>query len=217
MRRWKFLLQPGWIALLVGVIIFAGACFWILSPWQFGRNAQRSAENNAIVAAEQTGPAPLRQLLPRAGEPPANLEWHEISVSGQYLPASELVARLRQVNDTPTDEILTPFRADDGTILLVDRGWVTVRNSEPTDYPATPAGHVTLVARVHQDEPDPHKAPLFQNGHNEIYSVNTTVATERTGLRFEPGYFALADGNQPGALGVLPLPQLDSGPFFSYA
>ena len=37
-----------------------------------------------------------------------------------------------------------------------------------------------------------------------------------TGLSVDPGYFTLVD-NQPGGLNVLPLPQIDSGPFLSYA
>lgn len=217
MRRLKFLLQPGWMALVIGVIIFAGACFWILSPWQFGRNSERTAQNDAISSAEQTGPAPLRQLLPATGEPPGHLEWREVTVSGRYLPADEQVARLRQVNGYPADEILTPFRADDGTILLIDRGWVSPFNGQVPVYPSAPTGHVTLTARLHPDESDPHRPPLYQNGHSEIYSIDTLVVTERTGLHFELGYFALADSNQPGVLGVLPLPQLDPGPFFSYA
>jgi cytochrome oxidase assembly protein ShyY1 len=215
-RRLRFLLRPGWLALVVGVIIFAGACFWILSPWQFGRNSERSGQNDAISSAESTGPVPLRQLLPAGGEPPSSLEWREVSVSGHYLPGDELVARLRQVNDDPADEILTPFRTDYGMVLLIDRGWVSPNNGQVPSYPAAPAGHVTLTARAHSDESDPHRAPLVQNGHSEVYSIDTTVATERTGLRFEPGYFALVDG-QPGVLGALPLPQLDPGPFLSYA
>jgi hypothetical protein len=35
-------------------------------------------------------------------------------------------------------------------------------------------------------------------------------------LSVDPGYFTLVD-NQPGVLNVLPLPQIDSGPFLSYA
>jgi cytochrome oxidase assembly protein ShyY1 len=42
------------------------------------------------------------------------------------------------------------------------------------------------------------------------------VVARSSGLTIRPGYFQL-DQNQPGVLGALPLPQLDSGPFFSYA
>ncbi len=216
MRRLGFLLRPGWIALVVGVIIFAGACFWILSPWQFGRNSERSALNSDIANAIDDPAVPLRQLLPAGVEPPRAQEWREVTMTGRYLPAGETVARLRQVNDQPADEILTPFTVDGGRTVLVDRGWVSPNNGQVPDYPAVPTGRVTLTARMHPEESDPHRPPLTEQGHREVYSINTTVVSDLTGLSVDPGYFTLVD-KQPGVLNVLPLPQIDSGPFLSYA
>ena len=198
------------------VIIFSGACFYILSPWQFGRNAQRSALNSEITNAENDTAVPLRQLLRVGQEPTAADNWREVVLSGHYLPADETVARLRQVNDDPADEILTPFRLDDGSIMLVDRGWVSPNNGQVPSYAPAPTGHVTLTARMHPEESDAHRAPLTEQGHREVYSINTQTVSERTGIHVEPGYFTLVD-SQPGVLNVLPLPQVDSGPFLSYA
>lgn len=204
------------MALVFAVIIFACACFYILSPWQFGRNAQRSALNSEITNAVNDPSVPLRQLLRVGQEPPAGYNWREVTMSGRYLPADETVARLRQVNDQAAYEILTPFRLDDGSIMLVDRGWVAPVNGQVPNYAPAPAGHVTLTARMHPEESDAHKAPLTEQGHREVYSINTGVVSQRTGVHVEPGYFTLVD-NQPGVLNVLPLPQVDSGPFLSYA
>jgi cytochrome oxidase assembly protein ShyY1 len=212
----SFLLRPGWIALVVGVIVFSGACFYILSPWQFGRNSERSAQNAEITNAVNDPAVPLRRLLSVGQEPPASYDWREVTMSGRYLPADEVVARLRQVNDQAAYEILTPFRLDDGSIMLVDRGWVSPNNGMVPSYAPAPTGHVTLTARMHPEESNPHKAPLTEQGHREVYSINTGVVSSRTGVHVEPGYFTLVD-NQPGVLNVLPLPQVDSGPFLSYA
>lgn len=216
MRRLRFLLRPGWLALVVGVIIFAGACFWVLSPWQFGRNTQRSALNDDITNAINDPAVPLRQLLPAGARPPSAQEWREVTMSGRYLPSDETVARLRQVNDDPAYEILTPFRLDSGRIMLVDRGWVSPNNGQVPAYAPAPSGHVTLTARMHPEESDPHRPPLTEQGHREVYSINTHVVSTITGVDVDPGYFTLVDG-QPGVLNVLPLPQIDSGPFLSYA
>jgi cytochrome oxidase assembly protein ShyY1 len=215
-RRLSFLLRPGWIALVIVVIIFAGACFRILSPWQFGRNAERSAQNGEISTAVDDDAVPLRQLLPVGVEPSASNDWREVTLSGNYLPGGETVARLRQVNDQAAYEILTPFRTDGGRIMLVDRGWVSPNNGQVPSYAAAPTRHVTLTARMHPEESNPHRPPLTEQGHREVYSVNTTVVSNITGLHVDPGYFTLVD-NQPGVLNVLPLPQVDSGPFLSYA
>lgn len=201
---------------MVGVIIFSGACFWFLSPWQFGRNAERSAQNSEITAAVNSPAVPLRRLVPVGTEPSAKDTWREVTMSGRYVRSGETVARLRQVQDQPAYEILTPLRTDDGRVVLVDRGWVSPNNGRLPAYPAAPAGHVTLTARAHPEESNPHRALLTERGHREVYSINTTVVSDITGLPVDPGYFALV-GGQPGVLGVLPLPPIDSGPFLSYA
>ncbi|HEY0805813.1 MAG TPA: SURF1 family cytochrome oxidase biogenesis protein, partial [Pseudonocardiaceae bacterium] len=155
MRRLGFLLRPGWIALVVGVIIFAGACFWVLSPWQFGRNTERSAQNNDVTNAVHDPAVPLRTLLPAGVEPRASQNWREVTMAGRFLPGDETVARLRQVSDQPADDVLTPFRLNSGRIMLVDRGWVSPNNGQVPNYPAAPTGHLTITARMHPEESDP--------------------------------------------------------------
>lgn len=215
-RRLSFLLRPGWIALVVGVIIFSGACFWILSPWQFGRNAERSAQNSEIINATTDSPVPLRQLLAIGQEPTAQDDWREVVLSGHFIDSGETVARLRQVLDQAAYEVLTPFQLDSGPIMLVDRGWVSPNNGMVPAYPPAPTRHLTITARMHPEETNPHRALLVEQGHREVYAINTTVVSNITGLHIEPGYFALV-GGQPGLLQELPIPQIDSGPFLSYA
>jgi cytochrome oxidase assembly protein ShyY1 len=159
---------------------------------------------------------PLRQLVPVGIEPAARDDWREVTLSGSFQPTGETVARLRQVQDQPAYEILTPFRTDDGRIMLVDRGWVSPNNGQVPAYAPAPTGHFTLTARLHPEESNPHRPPLTEQGHREVYSINTTVVSNVTGLSVDPGYFTLVSG-QPGVLNELPLPQVDSGPFLSYA
>jgi cytochrome oxidase assembly protein ShyY1 len=46
--------------------------------------------------------------------------------------------------------------------------------------------------------------------------VDSKVVARATGLAIAPGYLQL-EKDAPGVLGPLPLPELDSGPFLSYA
>ncbi len=198
------------------MIVFSGACFWILSPWQFGRNSERSAQNGEVTTAASAPAVPLRQLVSPGTEPAATDDWREVTMTGRFLPADETVARLRQVLDQAAYEILTPFRLDDGTIMLVDRGWVSPNNGQVPSYAPAPTRHLTITARMHPEESNPHRPPLTEQGHREVYSINTTVVSNITGVHVEPGYFTLVAG-QPGVLQELPLPAVDSGPFLSYA
>jgi cytochrome oxidase assembly protein ShyY1 len=209
--------------MVVGVLIFAGACFWILSPWQFGRNREQQTAINAISEAQTKAPVPLNAYLPHNAEPTAKQEWFEVTVTGHFLRAEDIVVLLREIDScsdcdpSPAFEILTPFRLDNGTNVLVDRGYVAPGNFDQVpNYAAAPAGNFTLTARVHPDEPVSGHKSIVQAGHREVYEINATVVGKATGLTFRPGSFALISG-QPGALGIAALPDLDPGPFLSYA
>jgi cytochrome oxidase assembly protein ShyY1 len=216
----RFLLRPGWLALTAVVFAFAICCFTLLSPWQFSRNSEREAQNNALEASFTAEPVPLNQLLP-AGVSPADREWHRVALAGSYLADKEVVARLRTVQGEAAFEVLTPFRTTDGQDVLVDRGYVRLDDkSGVLPYAPPPAGTVQLTARVRQDETDPKNRDAFADastgGRLQSYVVDSRVVARSANLGLRPGYFQL-DVDQPGVLGALPLPQTDSGPFLSYA
>jgi cytochrome oxidase assembly protein ShyY1 len=213
--RWKFLLKPGWLALTLVVFIFAGVCYTLLAPWQFDRDAERDARNAALAESFDATPRPLADVPVGPGT-----EWNRVSVTGTYLPEGEVIARLRTVLGEPAFEVLTPLRTDSGQVVLIDRGYV--RPDERTrvpDYTAPPTGRVELVGRLRLNESDRGReafADESTQGRLHSYSVNSEVVGRATGLDIRPGYVQLDEG-QPGVLGALPLPQLEAGPFFSYA
>jgi hypothetical protein len=69
---------------------------------------------------------------------------------------------------------------------------------------------------VHPDEPISGRKSLIQSGHHEVYDINAKVVAKSVGVVMRTGSFALVP-YQPGGLGIAALPQLDSGPFLSYA
>ncbi|GAA0604293.1 hypothetical protein GCM10010174_21030 [Kutzneria viridogrisea] len=217
MVRFRFLFQPGWVALTLVVFVFAGSCYAVLAPWQFGRNSDQEAQNSALQNSFSSSAVPLEQLVPAGGEPAGKIEWRLVSLTGGYLPEGEAVARLRTVQGKPASEVLTPFRLRDGRIVLVDRGYQELQpGKEIPDYPAAPGGEVTLVARVRADEPLDSRAPILTASRPQVYQVSAVAVVQTSKLTITPGYFQL-EPNQPGVVNALPLPQLDSGPFFSYA
>ena len=61
-RRLAFLASRGWIGIILAVLAFSAACFFILAPWQFSRNAERTAQNNSVDASAGYSAASLRSL-----------------------------------------------------------------------------------------------------------------------------------------------------------
>ena len=219
--RLKFLLRPGWLALTLVVFIFATLCYTLLAPWQFSRDNEREARNSALQASFDAPPRPLSEKLPPGTAPSQETEWRRVTVTGSYLSDHEMIARLRTVQGEPAFEVITPLRTTNGTVVLVDRGYLRPDSqSEVPDYPAPPGGQVTLTARIRANEPEPPDqdtyTPPGTDSAPQIYAINSDIVSNNTGLDIRSGYLQLAP-EQPGVLGALPLPQLDAGPFFSYA
>ncbi|MHA6803010.1 SURF1 family cytochrome oxidase biogenesis protein [Salinifilum ghardaiensis] len=216
--RLKFLLRPGWLGTIALVVVFATLCFTVLAPWQFSRNDERQQRNDAISESFHSPPEPLREVLAPGERPSARTEWQQVTVRGRYLPEHEHLGWQRTVHGEPAFEVLTPFRTTGGTVLLIDRGFVRpINGTRAPDYAAPPRGEVALTARVRANEHDSENRPAFEHdGQRWVYAINSGTVAADTGLPLRPGYFVLGEG-QPGVLSPLPLPRLESGPFFSYA
>ncbi|MBU8824011.1 SURF1 family cytochrome oxidase biogenesis protein [Mycolicibacterium goodii] len=216
MRRFGFLLRPQWLALFVVVIAFAYLCFTVLAPWQLGKNTKTSRENSQIANSLQAEPVPLTDILPHQ-DSTSDDQWRRVTATGHYLPEGQVLARLRVIEGEPAFEVLTPFAVDNGPTILVDRGYV--RPVEGSGVPAIdppPTGTVSLTARLRDSEAvATGKEPFRTDGVQQVYSISTSQIAEITGIPLAGSYLQLVE-NQPGGLGVIPLPHLDAGPFLSY-
>jgi cytochrome oxidase assembly protein ShyY1 len=217
MRRWAFLLRPSWLALFVVVIAFAYLCFTVLAPWQLGKNTKTSRENSQISHSMTADPVPLTSILPQQDSSAPDDQWRKVTATGRYLPDAQVLARLRVVEAEPAFEVLVPFVVDGGPTVLVDRGYVRpVQGSKVPAIAPPPAGSVTITARLRDSEPvAPGKEPFREDGTQQVYSISTTQVKAVTGVPLAGSYLQLVE-DQPGGLGVIPLPHLEAGPFLSY-
>lgn len=217
MKRWAFVFKLQWLALAVVVGAFAYLCFTVLAPWQLGKNTQTSRENNQINSALTAEPVPVKSVLPQQDSSAPDDQWHEVTATGRYQPEHQLLARLRVVDGEPAFQVLVPFAVDDGPIVLVDRGYVRPEaGSKPPDFPLPPEGTVTITARLRDSETaPPGKNPFIQDGYQQVYAIDTTQVSQLADTPLTGSYLQLIE-DQPGVLGVIPLPHLDAGPFLSY-
>ena len=217
MRRWSFVVKPGWVALALVVVAFAYLCFTVLAPWQLGKNTKTSRENHQIQASLSADPVPVTTLLPRQDSSAPGAQWRRVTATGHYLPVPPVLARLRVIGGAPAYEVLAPFAVDGGPVVLVDRGYV--KPEQGTAVPpvaAPPTGRVDITARLRDSETAPaDKPPFTEGGLTQVYAIDIGQVAKVTRTPLAGSYLQLVE-DQPGGLGVIELPHLDSGPFLSY-
>ena len=177
--RFKFLLKPGWLALTLAVWVFAGACVYFLSPWQFGRNDERQQQNSAITKSLKSDPAQFGAQ---------HDEWQKVEIKGRYLPELEALARLRTVQGEAAFEVITPFETTTGQRILIDRGYVRpVNGIKPPDFAAPPDNEVTLIGLARPNESN--EQPAFdQDGRKQIYAINNNAVGREHRARLLPAH-----------------------------
>lgn len=215
--RWRALLAPGWLSVIALALAFAGACWFVLAPWQFDRHAERVERNALVVAAIEAQPAPVLDHLNTLTQPPAEVAWLPVSASGEYQPEEQVYVRLRQYNGRPAYELVVPFRLDSGELLLVDRGYVSEDDlNRGYLVPDPPSGRQLITGRIQAEQPDPAgRGDTWEDGRHEVVGITADrlLGADQPVLR---GFVQLTY-TAPGVLQPIGTPQLDNGPFLSYA
>ncbi|MDN8625127.1 MULTISPECIES: SURF1 family protein [Corynebacterium] len=222
-RGWRTFLKPGWVITAILVIAFAYVAFTVLAPWQLGKNSRTQATNHRLEKAFHADPVPLSKVITKTASAPTGTidesnEWKRVRFQGSFLADEELVLRNRPVNSDAAYQILTPFRTDDGTVIMVNRGYVRPESgSRIPSFSPPPSGRVAIQGYVRLDEPAPEQLKTtHDDGYTEITNLSSSwYEKEIPQEKFVHGYVQLED-NQPGTLNAIPLPQLDSGPYLSY-
>ncbi|GAA1382079.1 hypothetical protein GCM10009613_09170 [Pseudonocardia kongjuensis] len=217
----RFLFRPGWLAFIGVVCAFVVACYTLLAPWQFDREAEREAQNAAIAAADGTPAVPFAELVPPGEAVSPDDIWRRVDLTGTYEQDAEALVRLRVVDGAPAYEVLTPLRLTDGRLVVVNRG--TVAGGEGGVVPGfapAPTGTVSVEGRLRLNENDPQgRPPLLDGGTRQIYAADSRALAEATGTDPVEGVVSL-DEDQAGVLNPIPIaPPGGGAPFsnFSYA
>ncbi|MFD5867771.1 SURF1 family protein [Corynebacterium sp. NPDC060344] len=215
--RIRQFLTPGWVLTAVVCVAFAYLAFTVLAPWQLGKNEATKERNDQLRHAFEVDPVDAAELFPADGELADGTEWRRVTAQGEFLPDSDVLLRNRPVDGTPATHALTAFRADDGTLYLVNRGFETPSDGGIPAMDAAPSGEVTILGYARRGEMMPERPPL-EGGPGEptqVYGLNTDQVGDIMGQDLHADYIQLAD-DQPGSLRAIPLPTLESGPYLAY-
>ena len=142
------------VALIVAAAL-ASIGFVVLAAWQVQRLGWKQdliARVQARVHAEPVAPPPASASVSTADE------YRRLRLHGRFEPVEALVQATTELGGGFW--VLSPLRLDDGTVVLVNRGFVPPERRSPAAH-AAPAGAVELTGLLRLTEPG--GGPLRRN------------------------------------------------------
>jgi surfeit locus 1 family protein len=175
---------------LLGLALFAGCV--ALGTWQVHRLAWKTALIAHVNERVHAPPMPAPGPADWSGITAANAEYRHVRLSGTWL--SDRQTRVWTATDAGSGYwILTPLRRDDGSIVLVNRGFAPEGWCDFKGHcPAAPGGEVTVTGLLRISEP----SVLFR--HNDPaadtwYTRDVAAIARARGLQEVAPYFVDAD------------------------
>lgn len=218
MKNWRFAFSRRWFGYLALALVFAAVCVG-LSKWQIDRTNETRAANDLITHNYHNTPRPITDVLPSLTAFSANQEWTTVRITGKYLPDAQLLVRNRPLNGQPGFEVLNPMLLEDGSVFVVDRGYLPTGNDQdrPDSIPEPRSGTVTTVVRLKAGEPNLAGRTGSRGELATIHLVDVAALVDKPTYT---GAYGLMVTETPAAASrptALPKPELDEGLHISYA
>jgi cytochrome oxidase assembly protein ShyY1 len=186
----------------LGVVVAASCAR--LGLWQLERLDERREANARFRRGLRAAPVVLDEA------PGAGAAYRRASATGVYDRAAGVVLYGRPLEGRPGDHLLVPLRLDDGSAVLVDRGWVPTGTGA-----ATPSGRIRVDGILLPSEPSEGRVLTGgQIRQVDLAAIEATVAYE-----VAPVYLLLQRQDPPPDRLPVPAapPELSEGPHLSYA
>jgi surfeit locus 1 family protein len=189
-----------WLAVLS---LTAFATLIALGVWQVERRAWKLA---LIDRVEQRIHAPAEPIPSPAAWPTvstANDEYRHVRVTGRFLHDRETLVQA-VTEEGPGYWVLTPLQRDDGTQVLINRGFVpSERRDAATRQEGNPEGKVEITGLLRMTEP---KGGFLRNNvpqHNRWYSRDVAAIAAARDLHDVAPFFVDADAGSQSAQGPI--------------
>lgn len=202
------------VAVIAVGLVVAATCV-ALGFWQLRRLEERRAANAVILGARAAAPVTVRSREDIAALSP----FRRVIVRGTYDLEGEVLLYGRSFRGEPGHHVVTPLALDDGSGVLVIRGWVpfSMADRAPvTQAPPTIIRDVRVEGWLVAPETTDRSRP---DADGVVRTLD--IAGIGTDLPFELAPFAIQLRDQeppPPPIPVqVPLPPLSEGPHLSYA
>ncbi len=211
MTRWRAGLL---LAATVGGVLLTAR----LGLWQLDRAAQKEALQAAIALRGTEpwleGPA----ALARSTDEAAAQEHRRARVAGRWVAAHTVHLDNRQMDGRPGFFVLTPLQLDDGSVLMVQRGWRPRDFVDRSRLPPVPTadGRVEIEGRLTRG---PARLYEFDGADAGPIRQNLDLSSyaRETGLPLRPLLLLQTSATDDGLRRDWPAPAVDVHKHYGYA
>ncbi len=212
----RFLLSRRWLVFLGAVVVLAYLAFR-LGEWQFHRLDEREAHNAVVERNLDAPPVPVQRVLAVDDPVDPQDEWRHVTARGEYAEDRTVIVRYQTHEGQSGVDVVTPLVTEDGTALLVNRGWLATDDVGITraDVPAAPSGTVDVAGWVRADAGGADSATV-RDGSTR--AISSTAIAETVPFPLYRGFVELDTESPPAAepLTEVDPPDLGEGPHFFY-
>ena len=222
MSAYRFLLTPKWIAITL-ICIFMLPAFQALSNWQWHRLADRQTYNVQIQEQIDKQPVSITELITTDGESkvaPDDSQWRSVELTGTWMQAEQVLVRKKSLESDLGLWVVTPLKLNDGTVVMVNRGWTAAANSA-VDSPTVanaPAGEIELLGRLRevQERTKPGPTDLPDGQVDRIVPLEIVDSPETLSNAYVEMTASRPD-SKGSDIRTLPAPEVTEGAHRSYA
>jgi surfeit locus 1 family protein len=179
-------------------LAFAVFCgFVALGTWQVERRAWKLDLIERVDARAHAAPvdAPSPAAWPQVDA--ARDEYRRVRLSGTFLHDRETLVMASTVVGTGF-WVLTPLRAADGSLVMINRGFVPPEQRDPASRGGVPTGPVTVTGFLRMSERNGFFPRRNDPAANRWFSRELPAIAAARGLGTVAPYFVDADAGPPG-------------------
>ena len=150
-----------------------------LGVWQMERREWKRDILDRMAANQAAAPITLDELL--KGDPLRH-EYGRVKVAGSFLHDKEFHLAARSLKNKVGLQLVTPFKTDDGKIVLFDRGWIPSEKKEPAKRAEGQIpGRVELTGIVRRNQERRQFAPENAPDKNVWFHVDVPLMRRMAG------------------------------------
>ena len=204
--------------LLIPIIVtvaFAAVCTR-LGVWQVHRLAERRAWNAHLEERLAAAPVPVTEL----GADSSMGHYRRVTATGRFDFEREIALATRSSQGSPGVHVLTPLRLADGSVALVNRGWVYAADAMTIDHAAWRENADSLVTVTGYAETwSGHIGAPAPRATRVVRALDSATVARLVGAPIRPFYVVQTSDSVPGPRRPVRLatPVLDEGSHRNYA